>query len=112
MALASIGICLSLACNRQTSDSKAAVDGSLIYASACARCHSANGCGGVAIGSAARAQNFCDADFQGNVSDQQLMKSIKQGRGMMPAFGDLYNDEQIAALVRHLRSFKPKPRPI
>ncbi len=97
---------LPCACQRHSDDSGAAIDGSLIYASACARCHGADGCGGIAVGSTAKSRNLCDPAFQSSISDSQIKQTIVKGQGMMPAFGDDYNDAQLSALVRHIRSLK------
>jgi mono/diheme cytochrome c family protein len=99
-----LGICLLPACNRQENETKPIVDGARIFASTCARCHGADGCGGDAIGLPSRSR-ICNV--QASLSDQQAKQFIKQGKGSMPAFGDEFNDEQIAALVHHIRSFKP-----
>jgi mono/diheme cytochrome c family protein len=102
--LAGLGVCgLALGCHRET---KPAVDGSLIFASTCARCHGTNGCGGMVAGRANRSPNLCDPSFQSAFNDAQIKDMIKNGKGMMPGF-DAYNDEQLAALVRFVRSLKP-----
>ena len=93
------------ACQRRTDDTSR-VDGSLIFASACARCHGADGCGGMAMNMASKARNFCDPNFQALISDAQIKQTVSKGQGMMPAFGDEYNDEQLSALVRHIRTLK------
>jgi mono/diheme cytochrome c family protein len=104
---AALGLALlPCSCQRHGGDSSAAADGSLIYASVCARCHGADGCGGIAVGSIAKARNLCDVAFQDSTSDAQIKQTITKGRGMMPTFGDDYNDEQLSALVRHIRSLK------
>ena len=100
MAALSLG-----ACHRPSSESKPTVDGAVLYASACARCHGVDGCGGLVVGSASRARNFCDSGFQASTSDVQLKQAISQGKGMMPAFGEDYSEEQLAALVRQIRKF-------
>ncbi len=58
------------------------------------------------MGSANRARNLCDAAFQASVSDEQIKQTISKGQGMMPAFGDDYDQAQLTALVRHIRSLK------
>ncbi len=93
------------ACHRPEGESKPAVDGAILYASACARCHGTDGCGGIVIGSASRARNFCDAAYQASASDVQLKQAISQGKGMMPAFGEDYIEQQLTALVRQIRKF-------
>jgi len=100
-------LCILSACQRNPSESRVAVDGALVFASACARCHGADGCGGIAMGSTAHSRNFCESSFQASHTDEQLKQTISKGKGVMPAFGDDYNEEQLTALVRHIRSIKP-----
>jgi cytochrome c553 len=63
------------------------------------------------VGSTVRARNLCDATFQSSVSDAQLKLGISEGKGVMRAYGDEYNEEQMNALVRHIRSLKPPTTP-
>lgn len=106
-----VRLCLAMAalslgaCHRPSTESNPTVDGAIIYASACARCHGVDGCGGLVVGSARRARNFCDPGFQAGTSDVQLKQAISQGKGMMPAFGEDYSDEQLNALARQIRKF-------
>ncbi len=73
-----------------------------VYASKCAGCHGADGAGLLA-----GAPDFTSAEWQASRSDVELSNSIKNGRGkLMPAWGEQLSDEQIAGLVRHVRSFK------
>jgi mono/diheme cytochrome c family protein len=107
-----VGLCMSMlafACHRTADQSKPAVDGAILYASACARCHGADGCGGTVMGSASRARNFCESGFRASVSDAQIRQAITQGKGMMPSFDDDYNEEQLTALVRQIRKFGSGP---
>ena len=44
----------------------------------------------------------------GNSSwDEQLKDAIRNGKGSMPAFGKLFSDAELQALVRQIRSFEP-----
>jgi mono/diheme cytochrome c family protein len=104
MAWATLGACLLSVCNRQPEEAKPKADGALIFSTTCARCHGVDGCGGDMIGLPVR-KRICNA--QASLSDQQLKQFIKQGQGAMPAFGEELNDEQVEAVVRHLRSLNP-----
>ena len=42
-------------------------------------------------------------------SDEFIINRIKNGKeGAMPAFGEAFNDAQIAAIVKYIRSLKPE----
>lgn len=77
-----------------------------LFTNTCARCHGADGAGGLPLWEAGPSpQNFHDHAFQASRTDDQLKQIIKNGKGTgMPAFGPLLNDEQIAQLVVHIRS--------
>ena len=81
---------------------QAAPNGALLYEEHCAACHGENGQGGVGVPLAL-------ADFQANVDDTFLFKSIRNGRPgrIMPAFQSL-SDYQVQALVGYIRSWQPK----
>lgn len=78
------------------------------FDSVCAKCHGADGRGGVpAMEGANPPRNFCDAAFQASRSDEQLKLAIQKGKGGMPAFGNLFSDADLQGLVRKIRSFDP-----
>jgi len=56
-------------------------------------------------------RNFFDSEFQASRSDADLESVIRHGKGAMPPFGKLFDEQQTALLVAHIRSFKPKTRP-
>lgn len=78
-----------------------------LFAATCARCHGADGTGGLPLWEAGPApRNFHDHAFQSERSDEQLKQTIKNGKGVgMPAFGTTFDDDQIAQLVLLIRSF-------
>lgn len=71
----------------------------------CASCHGASGRGdGAAKPPGAALPDLTQAAYQSSRSDAQLHAAIKNGRGMMPAFGDQLSDLGIDALVKHVRA--------
>lgn len=79
----------------------AADEGSQLYARHCAACHGNQGDGGVGVPLAL-------PDFQYAVTDRFLELTIRNGRPgrIMPAFKQL-TDQQVQALVKHIRTWAP-----
>lgn len=83
-----------------------------LFANVCSRCHGPNGGGGqpAFVGGPAP-RNFRDHAFQESRTDEQLKMTIKTGKGTgMPAFAGTFDDAQLEALVRQIRSFDPENR--
>ena len=81
------------------------------FTTICARCHGSDGKGGVPAAEGSNPpRNFCDAAFQASRTDEQLQQVIRQGKGAMPAFGNLFTDADLQGLVRKIRSFNPDPK--
>ncbi|WP_297527951.1 c-type cytochrome [Thiohalobacter sp.] len=83
----------------------AAPNGAQLYARNCAVCHGRAGNGGVGVPLALPA-------FQESVSDHYLEQTIRHGRPgrVMPAFTRL-SDEEVRAIVEHVRGFAKVERP-
>ncbi len=70
----------------------------------CASCHGALGRGdGAGRPPGAALPDMTTPAYRTARSDSELHAIIKQGKGMMPAFGDQLNDRGIAVLVQHVR---------
>jgi mono/diheme cytochrome c family protein len=88
-------------------------DGARIYAAACAACHGADGGGRTAseVGFTIPLPDFTDCSFANREADADWSATIHRGgpqRGFdrtMPPFGRALSDEQIDAVIAHLRSF-------
>ena len=75
----------------------------------CAKCHGEDGRAQTAKGKQLKAQNFTDAQFQSEKSDEDLIKTVTKGGMDMPAFGKKLSKEQIETLVKEdVRGFAPK----
>lgn len=71
----------------------------------CATCHGNEGRGdGTGRPPGAAMPDLTQAAYHSSRSDEQIHAVIKNGRGMMPAFGDQLSDLGIDALVKHVRS--------
>ncbi len=77
----------------------------------CAKCHAADGTGKTKMGEKLGVKDYTSADVQAKFKDEALLKAIKEGvkegdKTKMKGFGDTLSDEEIKALVKHVRSFK------
>jgi len=87
-----------------------AAQGRDLFASTCARCHGADGSGGLPVFDGGPApRNFHDHSFQRERTDEQLRLTIINGKGTgMPSFGTLFDEAQLRSLVAHVRSLDPE----
>lgn len=85
----------------EVASGRAALNGSQVFANVCARCHGANGEGG--IGPALNTQ-----DFQNRYDDQTLLNTITNGREATPmiAWGEVLSPSQLQQLVQYIRTLK------
>ncbi len=77
-------------------------NGQALYARRCVMCHGRDGKGFKAM----KTQDLTDPKWQASVKDEQIADIIKNGKKdtHMPAFGDKLNDEEIQAVVAHIRT--------
>jgi cytochrome c553 len=78
----------------------------------CAMCHGKDGKGQTTIGRKLQIKDFTDPKAQASFTDADAAKAIKEGitkdgQLKMKAFGDKLSDDEIKALIAHVRSFKP-----
>lgn len=94
-----------------------AFDAAAAFTTTCGPCHGAAGAGDGPAGAALSppAANFTDAAFWTDErTDEHLAKAIKEGGAavgkspLMAPFGNQYDDAQIAAMVDHIKTFKPE----
>ena len=80
--------------------------GSVTFRTKCAMCHGQDG-GGSEVG---KSMNVPDlrAPVVQTLPDAELAKVISNGKGGMPAFKNSLSEEQIHALVAHIRSLHQK----
>lgn len=82
-----------------------------LFSVSCANCHGRDGRGrGEQRPPGAQMPDFTDQGFQAQRTDDQLSAAIRDGRGLMPAFGKQLNDQGLAALLGRIRRFgSPSP---
>jgi len=78
----------------------------------CAACHGKDGKGQTMMGRKLQIKDLTDAKVQASFTDDQAAKAIKEGvtdngQTKMKAFADKLSDDDVKALVAHVRSFKP-----
>src|SRR5437762_2869049 len=79
----------------------------------CASCHGKDGKGQTKAGRMAEAKDLSDAKVQTAFTDDQAFKQIKEGlkdkngKDRMKPFADKLSDDEIKALVAHIRTLKP-----
>lgn len=78
--------------------------GAATFKQKCTLCHGADGTGQTTLGKQLQAANLHSKDVQKR-SDAELHKIIHDGNGNMPPFGDQLTDEQIDAVIKHVRTF-------
>jgi mono/diheme cytochrome c family protein len=84
-----------------------AESGADVYKMRCSPCHGANGAGQTMIGKNLKLRSLASPEVQSQ-SDAQLAAIISQGknRNKMPAFDRKLSKDQIAAVVKYIRSLK------
>jgi cytochrome c6 len=86
---------------------QAAVDGAALFAQACAKCHAADGTGGLpSVPNGPRPVDLTADEWQRSRTDAEVTAAIRNGRGAMPPFADLLTNEQINGLTAHVRKLK------
>ena len=85
----------------------ARVDPSALFAQACAKCHAADGTGGLPmVANGPRPVDLTAGEWQRSRSDTELLTTIRDGRGAMPPFQGVLNNDQMTALISYVRTLK------
>jgi mono/diheme cytochrome c family protein len=82
-----------------------AADGAAIYKAKCATCHGVDGKGQTPMGKKMNLRDLGSPEVQ-KQTDKELYDWTALGKGKMPAYKDKLSDEEIKALVTHMRTFK------
>ena len=88
-----------------------AADAKALYEKECTKCHGADGKGDTKMGKKLGAKDYSTAKVQEEMKDDKAFKAIKEGLKsedgkslMKPIEG--VTDDEIKALVKHMRTFK------
>ena len=81
------------------------------YKANCAKCHGEDGKGATKMGKKSGCKDYTDAKVQADLKDDKAFKSLKEGqkdgdKELMKPFGEKLSDDEIKALVAHMRAFK------
>ena len=85
------------------------IDYKKIYKNDCRKCHGKDG-KGTKRGKKLGVPNFTDAEWQGYVTDEQLIESITNGKKKMPKQEGRLSPDEIKAMVKYIRFLTPKKR--
>ena len=100
------GLSLFTVLSAGNTDEAAAADAGTIYNRQCASCHGRDGRGRTRRGRQTHARDMTNASWQDDVSDERLFNSINNGRGKMPAFRKKISENDVDALVGHVRRMR------
>lgn len=82
-----------------------AADGAAIFKGKCAMCHGADGKAQTSMGKSMKIRDFTSADVQ-KQTDAELTSITADGKGKMPAYKSKLSAEEIAAVVKFIRTLK------
>ena len=83
-----------------------------LWSAVCGKCHGVGGKGdGTARPPGATLADLSDPAWHAQRTDAQITQAIREGRGMMPAFGKQLRPDGIDALVKHIRTLAPSAEP-
>ena len=82
------------------------MDGAKIYAERCTVCHGVGGKGDGPGGAALnpKPRDHSDGKYMNAQTDEQLSEVLHNGKGAMPAWKGILTDEQITAVIGHVRT--------
>ena len=81
------------------------VDARGLYAENCARCHGEDGRAKGFHGRIVGAQDFTDAQWHKDTSNDEIIHAIKTGPKKMPAFEGKLSEPEIEALAAYVQTF-------
>jgi mono/diheme cytochrome c family protein len=85
--------------------------GAELYDTACSRCHGSNGQGGTDVPTGLDPRDLSNAGWQDSVTDDDLRRIVRDGRGQMKGFGGVLSLDRIDLIVKHIRTLKVQGSP-
>ena len=83
------------------------VDARGLFVENCSACHGKDGRAKTIHGRLLGAQNFTNAKWRANTSNEEIIHAIKTGPAAMPAFEGKLSEAEIEALAAYVQTFKP-----
>lgn len=84
--------------------------GAGVFARACAGCHGMDGRGTRRPGFKTPPRDLTSAPVAA-MTDEHIVDVIRHGKGQMPAFGKMLPAEDVEAVVRYVRTLRPRGKP-
>ncbi len=84
--------------------------GRAAFARICSSCHGFDGKGGARGGFVVPPRDLTDPTFQANCTDDQILFTLRNGKGQMPAFAALLPESEQLELVAYIRSLNAHNR--
>ncbi len=105
LMILAVAFCAAIALSAKAADAKAN------WTAHCAKCHGEDGKGQTKMGKKAGCKDYTSGAVQGEMKDDKAFKAVKEGvkegdKEVMKPFGDKLSDDEIKALVAHMRTFK------
>jgi|SRR5882724_1165895 len=85
--------------NNNSVITSAQANGAAVFKSRCIKCHGAEGKGKPDF-----TPDFTDAKWQTSHKDEEITQTITDGKGEMPAYDAILDKDQIASLVKYIRT--------
>lgn len=79
--------------------------GRTIYAERCLSCHGEGGKGDGAVGAMLRPPPGDLGSALPGLSESDLLRVVRQGRGVMPAFASVLDDQELRQVLLYVRTF-------
>ena len=78
--------------------------GEATFKAKCVLCHGADGAGNTTLGKQLQAANLGSKEVQ-KKTDAEIRKTVHDGNGNMPPFGEQLSDDEITQVIKYVRHF-------
>jgi len=102
---------LFVACLALATGSCLAADVQANWDKHCLKCHGKDGKGNTKMGKQSGVKDYTDAKVQAEMNDEKALKTVKEGitekgKERMKPYAKELSDDEIKALIAHIRKFK------
>jgi mono/diheme cytochrome c family protein len=95
----------------QTAHERSSVErGRAAFGRICSGCHGFDGKGGTRAGFTVPPRDLTDPAFHASITDEQILFTLRNGKGQMPAFAALLPESEQLELLAYVRSLGSKAR--